>query len=426
MPRTIFHRARNHTLPLKSPLLLALAVTAIQSRPARADLVYAWGYNSFGQLGDGTTTNQRAPAATAVLSGGVTAVASGDVFSLAVQNGALFGWGYDGDGQLLGSPQTNYSTRPVPLVAFSTGVTAIAAGEGHGLALQNGRVYAWGDNQSGELGDGTASFNIYPTPVAVLGLSSGVTAIAGGRLDSFAIQNGALYAWGINDFGQLGDGTTTQRNTPVAISGFSRAVTAIAAGDSHGLAVKSGGAYAWGNNDHGDLGDGTTTERDSPIPVLGLSSGVTAVAVGNYHSLAVKDGGVYAWGGNDAGELGDGTRNDQSTPERIDPADLTNIVAVAAGFYDSYALSSDGTLWVWGYNGAGELGLGNRNTSLFVLTPQHLLPPAGYLFTSIDADADGEQALATLAPIPGAVPEPTSLLLSLPALTLLSRARRRH
>ena len=181
--------------------------------------------------------------------------------------------------------------------------------------------------------------------------------------------------------------------------------------------MKNGAAYAWGYNNYGQLGDGTTTERNAPVVASGLTSGVTAIAAGEAHCLAVKNGGVYAWGYNNFGQLGDGTTLNELTPERIDAADLTNIISVAAGCYSSYALSSDGSLWAWGVNELGELGLGNTNTEY--LTPQHLLPPTGYIFTSIAANAAGDTVLATLA-----APEPASLgFLGLGLMTLLARRR---
>ncbi len=189
---------------------------------------------------------------------------------------------------------------------------------------------------------------------------SGVTSIAAGANHNLAVQNGGVYAWGVNNYGQLGNGTTTNSSTPVAVSGLSSGVTAIAAGETHSLALQNGGVYAWGST------IGTTNGIDStPVAVTGLASGVTSIAGGSYFSLAVKNGGVYAWGFfNSHGDFGDGTTIGRSTPEQIDPADLHNIIEVAAGGEFSYALSSDGSLWDWGYNGFGQLGLAPRTTPI--------------------------------------------------------------
>ncbi len=163
------------------------------------------------------------------------------------------------------------------------------------------------------------------------------------------------------------------------------------------MAIQNGGVHSWGENDDGQLGAGFIADSNTPVPVSGMSSGVTAIAAGEYHSLAVKNGNVYAWGDNEFAQLGSGNTNDSHVALHIDPTDLTNIVSVAAGCFSSYALSSDGSLWVWGDNEYGELGLGT--TTSHYVTPQHLLPPSGYKFTSIDAGAVSFQALATVSSI---------------------------
>ena len=178
--------------------------------------------------------------------------------------------------------------------AFLTVLTGMALPAG---SVRADAVYTWGYNGSGELGDGTTMDR--STPVALTDtLSSGVTSIAGGLNHSLAVRNGGVYAWGWNFYGQLGDGTTTERHTPVPMTGIlSSGVTAIAGGAYHSLAVRSGGVYAWGSNAYGELGDGTTTQRNFPVALTGsLSSGVTAIAAGYTHSLAVRNGGVYAFG----------------------------------------------------------------------------------------------------------------------------------
>ncbi len=242
---------------------------------------------------------------------------------------------------------------------------AVSAYGGHELALKNdGTVWAWGDNNLGQLGDGTTT-NRY-TPVQVLGLS-GVTAIAAGYGHSLALKNdGTVWAWGYNSNGQLGDGTTTNRYTPVQVTGLS-GVTAIAVGRSHSLALKNDGTvWAWGYNYRGQLGDGTTTNRYTPVQVLGLS-GVTAIAAGEMHSLALKnDGTVWAWGYNGFNQLGDNSYTDSTTPVQVTVSSttkLSGVIAISAGRNFSLALKNDGKVWGWGdksYNQLGNVAYGNR------------------------------------------------------------------
>ncbi|BAS26700.1 hypothetical protein LIP_0843 [Limnochorda pilosa] len=209
--------------------------------------------------------------------------------------------------------------------------------------------------------------------------SSSVAAVAAGDLHSLARQtDGTVWTWGDNDAGQLGDGTTLDRNTPARVDGLN-GVAAVAAGSYHNLALKEDGTiWAWGRNNLGQLGDGTTTTtRPTPVQVSGLT-GVVDVAAGWDHSLALRsDGTVWAWGYNAFGQVGIGSTTEQHTPVQI--SGLTGIVAVAGGGYHSLALKSDGTVWAWGYNSTGQLGDGtttDRYTPVRVAFPANS-PPRG-------------------------------------------------
>ena len=244
----------------------------------------------------------------------------------------------------------------------NTGTTAmLAAGAHHTIALRSdGTVWAWGANIRGQLGDGTNTNR--GTPVRVQNLSN-ITAIAAGADHSLALRrDGTVWAWGINNAGQmgsgqLGDGTTTNRNTPVQVQGLTN-VTAIAAGTRYSLAVRSDGTvWGWGHKHSGSNAVGIVFSSNTPVQVQGLSN-ITAVAGGNNHSLALRsDGTVWAWGGNISGHLGNGTTG--TTAEGLVPAqvlNLTNVTAIAAGYWHSVALRRDGTVWAWGYNTFGQLG----------------------------------------------------------------------
>lgn len=402
-------------------LVCAVAVGGWGGLPQaiRADVVYAWGYNGYGGVGDGTTTDRYSPVPVVGLGSNITAVAAHGFSNLALQsNGAVYAWGSNGYGQL----GDGTSTRRLTAIAVSglTNITAIACGHGQSLALQDsGTLYAWGNNQLGELGDGTTTQRSRPAAVTAL---PNVTAIAGGLYHCLGVgDHGVVYTCGWNAYGQLGDGTTIERHTPVAVGGLTN-VTSVAGGFRHSLALRSDGTvYAWGYNGTGELGDGTITERDTPVAVSGLSD-IIAIASGADHNLAIRsDGTVYAWGSNYEGELGNGASgNTCRTPVAV--SGLSNIVGVAASAGSSYAISADGELWAWGDNGYGQLGLGDTTSRLI---PTQVLAPSGYKFTSIAADvwADypgPDHAVATLV----AVPEPGTLgLLALAAVGLLARRR---
>ena len=401
--------------------LLTAAVVFATASQSLADGVWAWGDNREGQFDNGTQTSSSLPVSLdGVMSSGVTAIATGCYHNLALKaDGSVWAWGWNQGGQLGDGTWSNRNS-PVAVMGAASGVTAIAAGYEHSLALKaDGSVWAWGwNNRYHQLGDGTGINR--NSPVAVM--SSGVTAIAANGGHSLALKvDGSVWAWGRNGEGQLGNGTWSHQNSPVAVTGaMSSGVTAIAAGVYHSLALKSDGSvWAWGENNGGQLGDGTSINRNSPVAVTGaMSSGVTAISAGNGYSLALKsDGTVWAWGVNYYGQLGNGTTFDSYVPIQVDL--LHNIIAIEAGSFSAYALSADGSLWAWGDHKYGQLGLG-EDADAFYWTPQQVLPPEGYIFTSISGGG-----LHTLVTGGSVVPEPTSLgFLATGAAALLLRRRR--
>jgi uncharacterized protein (TIGR03437 family) len=315
---------------------------------------WSWGDNTFGELGNGTTTNSSVPTQVSGLTN-LTAIASGVEFGLALKNdGTVWAWGQGEYGEL-GNGTNNSSNTPVQ-VSGLTGVTAIAAGAYHELALKNdGTVWTWGDNAWGELGNGTN--NSSNTPVRVSGLT-GAIAISAGPIRSLAIRSdGTVWGWGDNSGGALGIGTIPFSNTPVQVSGLTGA-TAIAAGGQHTLALKNDGTiWAWGDNSAGQLGNGTNKSSNTPVQVSGIT-GAIAISAGDAHSLALKsDGTVWDWGAGYSGQLGNGSNTSSNIPMQV--SGLTGVTAIAGGTQFSLALMNNGTVSAWGDNTAGELGNGS-------------------------------------------------------------------
>ncbi|MBL8519890.1 MAG: S8 family serine peptidase [Betaproteobacteria bacterium] len=320
---------------------------------APTGIVLAAGYNSFGQLANGTTysSSEFRPVSG---SADVISIASGDHHALALQSdGTLIAWGYNASGQLGNGTDTNTTLR-VSSVTGLTNVESVAAGANHSLAKRaDGTVWAWGLNSQGQIGTGTAAARLLsPTQVTSL---SGVVAIAAGRAHSLALMaDGTIRAWGANESGQLGNGNQAQQNAPITVSGLAN-VVAIAAAGNHSLALKADRTVvAWGNNDFGQLGDGGNVSRSLPGAVLGLSS-VGIIGAGATHSLAVKSGGaMFAWGGNANAQLGDDTNTNRTAPVMLTvPA---SVAAVAGGQSHTLAIDSAGKVTAFGDNFFGQLG----------------------------------------------------------------------
>ncbi|KQR15486.1 RCC1 domain-containing protein [Deinococcus sp. Leaf326] len=288
-----------------------------------------------------------------------TSIAGGGFYSLALRaDGSVQSCGRNNAGQL-GDGTTTDRSFPGTVSGLS-GITSIAVGLGasYGLALKaDGTVQSWGGNDTGQLGDGTTTQR--NTPVTVSGLSDIVSIAAGYRHNLALKADGTAQSWGSNSNGQLGDGTTTQRNTPVDIKGLN-GITSIAGGNNYSLTLRADGTVqTWGYNNYGQLGDGTTTERSLPVTVSGLG-GVISIATGESHSLALKaDGTIQSWGYNLQGQLGDGTSTSRTRPVTV--SGVSGIMRIVAGQYHSMALRTDGTIQGWGYNASGELGDGTTN-----------------------------------------------------------------
>ncbi len=353
--------------------------------------VWAWGRNDYGQIGDGTKTDRNTQRLPVQLTGITDCIAvsigsnsfNWSTHALALKkDGTVWAWGNNKSGQL-GDGSFDYKNNPVQVKGIE-GITAISCGEKFSLALKNdGTVWTWGENKFGQLGIGTNSDSNIPIKINNL---EGIIFIAAETMSSIALKNdGTVWTWGNNHFGQLGDGTNTKTNIPVKVNVLNDVVL-IAGGGVHSLALKKDGSvWSWGSNFWGQLGDGTKQDNNKPIQVKGLT-GVITIKGGSAYSMAIKnDGTAWAWGANHGGQLGDssiswheayneylakhgtlaslaspgvisgGRSINSNTPVKV--SGLKNIIGICAGTNHSMAIKNDGSLWIWGENGNGQLGI---------------------------------------------------------------------
>ena len=327
-----------------------------------AAVPYSWGTDGTGQLGNGAATGDRSTAATLGTITGVRSVSAGAGSQgvAVMSDGSVRAWGYRGSIDCVFG-----ATAPAPIViAGASGITAASTGGDHTLLLRNdGVVLSFGCNDSGQLGRAGSSPSTSATVVP--GLPT-IVAVAAGRGFSLALDgSGNVWSWGR---GALGDGSAAaaMRPAPAQIAGLS-AVTAIAAGTDHALALKADGSVlAWGSNLNGKLGDGGEANQTRPVATL-LTQRITAIAAGEDNSLALRDDGVVlSWGINETGQLGSGLSTPGFRPQPAPVVGLASVVAIAfgKGLGHGLALRSDGSVWAWGRNDAGQIGDGSTTTRL--------------------------------------------------------------
>jgi len=365
-----------------APPLSAINFTRVSSGGAHTcglaqnGAAYCWGEGSWGQLGTGQSASLTIP--TPVTGGHrFTSLAAGDYFTcgIAADEIALC-WGGDDHGELgfdLADCPGGYYGCPVPTpVSGSVRFASLTGGWEHTCGVTAaGDAYCWGLSYWNQ-----ASFNRDPstfvgiqswTPVAITGGLKFAQVAAGFYHTCGLNPAGVAYCWGLNDVGQLGDGSTTDRRTPVAVSGsltFAALTTHGSAyyGTAHTCAVTPAGlAYCWGANGDGQLGDGSTNASSTPVAV-GAGLTFMTLSAGGAHTCGITSGGAaYCWGANNAGQLGNGSVAASSTPVAVGGG--LRFASLSAGGTQTCGLASDGVAYCWGANGSGQLGDGSTTSS---------------------------------------------------------------
>jgi|GEM_PF-3162652 len=388
----------------------------------KSGVLWSWGNNEFGQLGDGTKRPRFTPGTVRneENSGDLENIIFGAAseHSIAVDDsGLVWGWGNNEDAQL-GNGTNNETLLPqqvinYPPAGFLQDIVWVVAGISHSIAItEKNTLVAWGSNECGRLGNNSTFTG--KIPIQVKGpnnadLIEEITFVEAAGHSTAINMGGEVWAWGANFRGQLGDGTTIDRLLPVQVrgpdgEGFLMNIVELAAGNTHTIAFKEDGTvWSWGSNTYGELGDGTVVRKLTPVQVLGLGGegfleGILKVAAGVDYSLALmKDGSVWAWGVNGSGQLGNGENTSSSVPVRVKgpygEGFLSYIVDIDCGFSHNIALKSDGTLWSWGNNYFGQLGDGtieNRNTPVEVRGPDEI----GLMSDVINIDAGAYSSIA--------------------------------
>ncbi|MCC6251570.1 MAG: T9SS type A sorting domain-containing protein [Bacteroidia bacterium] len=360
--------------------------------------VKAFGENNTGQLGNGDNTDQNQPVSAGSLNNIIAVSAGGDqleAHSMALKSdGTVWCWGSNLYGQLGNASTTNTNT-PVQSLLVS-GMTAISAGGWHSVALKNdGTVWTWGWNMDGQLGDGTTTDRI------VLGQVNGlsdIVAISAGTYHVLALKSdGTVWAWGDNQYGQIGNGNTgTDVTSPIMVNGLNNVVK-ISAGRFFSLAVKNDGTvWTWGQNQYGQLGNSTTNDSNTPVQVSNLNDvNPKVVATGAFHCVVMKnDGSLWAWGRNTYGNLSDNTVTHRSLP--IQMQGLSDAEGAAAGTNFTIVYKSDGSFWGCGRNASGQLGDGTL-TQHNILTQSTGMCP---IISGIKESKIKQDSRITIAPNP--------------------------
>lgn len=409
------------TLPVEYSL--TSISTGVSSCAIGNGKVYCWGYNNYGQLGDGTTNNSSIPLDVEGLLAGKTAsmISNGYYHTCAVADNTAYCWGTGAAGRL-GDNAIADSHVPVAVVdsngLFSgktiTEISASSLGS-HTCAIAGGAASCWGFNTNGQIGNNSTTEVHVPTAVDTSGVLAGktVTDISAGQSDTCAVASGAAYCWGLNSSGQLGNNSITESHVPVAVdtSGVlaGKTVTAISASGTHTCAIADNEPYCWGNNANGRLGNNSTT--DSLVPVAVDTSGVlagktvTAIAAAGSGTCAIANGADYCWGLSSNGQNGNNSTASSLVPIAVDTSGVLagkTVTAISTGSSTNCAIA-DGQAFCWGKNNYGQLGNNTITTQSNVPVAVSMASPLSYgnsyrLYNNADSVTPGSPLAATNQP----------------------------
>ena len=342
-------------------------------------MLMGWGANGYGQLGDNTTTQRSSPVQTITYGANWKSVAIGKFHTAAIKtDGTLWNWGKNNYGQS-GDNTTTQRSSPVQTVAGGTNWKSVAIGKFHTAATKtDGTLWCWGRGDNGALGDNTgsssSSIDTKSSPVQTITYATNWKIVACGLEYTAAIKtDGTLWGWGNNYIGQLGDNTLTNKSSPVQTVAGGTNWKQVFCKSRHTVAIKTDGTlWAWGENNYGQLGDNTTNYYSSPVQTVAGGTNWKQAACGQYHTAAIKtDGTLWTWGSGDSGQLGNNiTVFNLAGERRSSPVQTvaggTNWKQVSCGDYYTAATKTDGTLWAWGENNYGQLG---DNTTNYYSSP---------------------------------------------------------
>lgn len=354
---------------------------------------WAWGQNTYGQLGNNTRTSYSSPQSMFTKAASFVRLVYGQYFTISLMSdGVTWSWGDNTGGQLGNNTRTSRSS-PGTLVGTNSYIE-LAAGNNFagGIRKEDGTAWAWGNNAGGQLGAGNVSS--FSTAVSMSGGRSFKRITQGASHTALLMADGSAWCVGVNTYGQLGDSTTASKSSMVSVVG-GHSFIAICAGLTHTLGLKMDGTiWGWGLNTGGQLGDGTLVNKSSPVPTRQMVRFKKMVA--NSHTLALDfDGNIWGWGLNESGQLGDGTTISKTSPVLVGRGH--SFVDIDCGSSTSFGLKEDGTLWAWGLNTSVQLGINDypyRTTpvSLYVMPgvsfqglchPSYYLNPGAYDYSSV-------------------------------------------